>query len=314
MLRYQMSSLAFALVAALSSCTGSGSQPGAQPTTPTAAASATAPSPAKSAPLPACHDRRVWGSYLRGDSAATIDEIVAALGQANVALASADEQRVREALKPIVKWRLIRFLLVEGQNHNFGAVSLPSIRRADGAPLQLFRSGFTTRPEQPGSCFRSLLETGEVRHVVNLYAGVMPTQDLETAERSASKTAGASYFTAREAPPEMSSWRYELEEHGDDPKVVRSVMERVARLINQQILRPGGQSPQGNVHLHCGGGMHRTGMLVGILQRCINQASMAEVERDYKHHVDWQGEQSPGGYEAGNLQFIESFDCSLLQP
>lgn len=269
---------------------------------------------ATAVPHPACHDRRIWGSYLRDDSAATIDEILQAIGAAGVALSADQNDKVRAGLKPVVKWRLIRFLLVEGQNHNFGTVTLDSVTRADGKPLRLYRSGFTTRPELPDSCFRSLLGTGEVRHVVNLYAGVMPTQDLEAAERSAAEAAGASYFTARDADPALSSWRYELEEHSDDPKVVREAMEVVAKLLNEQVLRPGGGTPQGNIHLHCGGGMHRTGMLVGILDKCLNQRPMADIEADYKHHVDWRSDDRPGGYETNNVAFIAAFDCSLLNP
>ena len=35
-----------------------------------------------------------------------------------------------------------------------------------------------------------------------------------------------------------------------------------AQIINELILSPEGAPLQGNIHLHCGGGMHRSGMIM----------------------------------------------------
>ena len=88
----------------------------------------------------------------------------------------------------------------------------------------------------------------------------------------------------------------------------------VATLINTQILRPNQSLPKGNVHVHCGGGMHRTGMVLGILDRCLNGASPERVEATLKKHTAFKSDEHPGGYERGNLAFILGFDCGLLTP
>jgi hypothetical protein len=59
--------------------------------------------------------------------------------------------------------------------------------------------------------------------------------------------------------------------------------------------------------------MHRSGMIVGVVERCLNGTPMATVRARYLQHVGWKDEAHPGGAEADNLRFIEEFDCSLLQ-
>ena len=90
-------------------------------------------------------------------------------------------------------------------------------------------------------------------------------------------------------------------------------MNTVAKMIRNQVLKPSGQAPQGNLYLHCVGGMHRTGIVFGILQRCINGSTMDEVEEIYRKHTAYVSESDPRGYEPLNLRFIAAFDCSLLK-
>ncbi|HAN30712.1 MAG TPA: hypothetical protein DCQ06_03870, partial [Myxococcales bacterium] len=87
------------------------------------------------------------------------------------------------------------------------------------------------------------------------------------------------------------------------------------RLVAAQIktlLRPGGKVPRGHLHVHCGGGMHRTSMFVGVIERCINASSVSDVIERYRQHVGWTDATHPGGFEAQNVDFIESFPCELL--
>src|SRR5207244_9516797 len=104
-----------------------------------------------------------------------------------------------------------------------------------------------------------------------------------------------------------------LRKHYDDPAIRSEAMHSVARLIKEQILLPNGAPPRGNIHVHCGGGMHRTGMIIGILERCVNHEPPDVIDAHYKHHVAWHSDAQPGGYEPGNLQLIRDFDCSLLE-
>ena len=90
-------------------------------------------------------------------------------------------------------------------------------------------------------------------------------------------------------------------------------MKQVAKAIRTRILHPQGNgAPAGNVYFHCGGGMHRSGMIFGILRRCINNDPMDVIEAEYKRHTAYRSPEKPGGFEPLNLRFIREFDCGLL--
>jgi hypothetical protein len=175
----------------------------------------------------------------------------------------------------------------------------------------VFRTGITPDPEKAGSCYHSLLGIG-VRHVVNLFDGEIPVADLVAAEARAAQAAGATYHTASDDPAAYGPWRDLLRTHADDPASFERASRGVARLIREEILAPGGQPPRGHIYFHCGGGMHRSGMIAGIIERCVNHAPDAEVEAHYRFHVAWRDPAHPGGEEEGNLRFIRRFDCGLL--
>ncbi len=101
----------------------------------------------------------------------------------------------------------------------------------------------------------------------------------------------------------------------DEPRLLekrQQAMQSVARLIREQILAPKGGPLKGNVHIHCGGGMHRSGMIAGVVERCVNGEPEAVVAAHYRYHVGYHDAEHPGGLEEGNLRFIRDFDCKLL--
>jgi hypothetical protein len=58
--------------------------------------------------------------------------------------------------------------------------------------------------------------------------------------------------------------------------------------------------------------MHRTGMVFGVIERCLGRASDEAVIARYRRHVAWVSPEQPGGYEQNNVDFILGFDCALL--
>lgn len=248
---------------------------------------------------------------MRGEAKATVDGVLAAVEKAGATLDEKAKAELRKDLVDKVFWRMVQTQIVDGELHNLGAVVVADRTLPDGRPMLLVRTAFTAEPASPDSCVQSLVAAG-VRHIVNLYAGPMPTEALEADERKAVSAAGGSYFTAREHP-EATSFRENLRE-GDSPETQKAAMQAVAKLIQEQILSPGGQAPKGHVQVHCGGGMHRTGMVVGVLERCWNRTPLPLVAEHYKRHVGWRSDRSPGGFEEKNLEFIANFDCGLLRP
>jgi hypothetical protein len=269
-----------------------------------------------------CNSENRFGADLRTESETGAADLMAALG-ADTPADPAVRAELQEKLRSLLFWRMVRAVLIEGNNNNLGAIPLAgrTWTDADGTvrPVVVFRSGITPTPEAEGSCFRSLLEAGRVRHVVNLFDGKIPVADLMASERRAAEAAGASYvYATDEAGTGYGRWRDALKEHYKDPAAVGDVARRdeafraMARLIREQIIAPGGAAPKGNVHLHCGGGMHRSGMVAGVIEKCINQTPMDQVLARYRYHVAWQGDAQPGGYEEGNVRALQEFDCALL--
>lgn len=264
----------------------------------------------------ACNSDNRWGNGLRRDAQVGADDLLAALGPALTA--SADRDGLRKKLAGLLFWRMVRAVLLEGNTNNLGVFALRDRTYVDAAggrrPVLVFRSGMTPDPDQPGSCFRSLLEAGGVRHVVNLFDGEIPAADMTAAEAKTASQHGASYRTASDDPAAYGPWRDILRKHYDDPAQRQRATQGVARLIREQILMPDGAAPRGNIHIHCGGGMHRSGMIAGVLERCVNREPWTVVAGHYLYHVGYRDAAHAGGREDGNLRFIREFDCALLDP
>ncbi len=256
----------------------------------------------------ACRDVTAWHPALREAADAAAVAALARVQARTGDLAAETRTALQRDLRHDLMWHIVRGLLLGANLHNHGVVDLPGVQTANGDALRLHRTGFTPAPGAAGSCVRALIEHGGVRHIVNLYAGPMPTSDLDAAERAAIAAVGGSYYTARD-DASAQSWREDLH----DDAAFAAAEAAVARLIRRAVLRPGGELPRGALHIHCGGGMHRTGMVVGVLQRCLGGANDATVESAYRHHVGWQSDAEPGGFERGNLDFIQRFRCELLR-
>jgi len=256
-----------------------------------------------------CNSAVRWEQGLNRYAKQIVDGIAAQWG------ASPDPAARKRAVHHALGF-LVRSYFEQSRLHNLGVMALRGLSAVDekGAPrgpLLVFRSGLIIEEGGgPSACFRSLIEHARVRHVLNLYTGTFPFRELIAAEKRYAARLGATYFDAAEAP--AGNWRQLVEERGDFAKNLPAVMRAIAALIREQILAPGGAPPRGNIYLHCGGGMHRSGMVFGVLRRCINRDPMPLIEEEYRRHTGWRSEREPGGFEPLNLELIRSFDCSLL--
>jgi len=262
-----------------------------------------------------CNSDNAYGQALRADAKLAAGDLLALVEPHLEALDPTEAELLRDELVNAAMWWMVRAILLEGDNNNLGAVVVKGHTWTDESgrslPLTVFRAGFTPDPRGGHSCYRSLLEAGRVRHVVNLYDGEMYVEDLVEAERAAAEEVGATYVLTRDEG--YGKWRDALRSHTEDGPEREQAMRAIGRLIREQILEPGGAAPQGNVLIHCGGGMHRTGMIVGVLQRHVNGEPMEDVERAYRFHVDFEGPDKPGGLEEDNLAVILDFDPAYLQ-
>lgn len=259
-----------------------------------------------------CNGRQTWSDMVGPDAESGTQDILHAIearAAGSLPPAGLARTELEQEVEELFRWRLIRMILLGGNYNNLGAVGVKGLTTDAGDPVIIYRSGITPTPAAKGSCYRSLVEDGGVRHAINLYAGAIPTRDLDEAERKTVEGAGGSYFLGRTVDPGASSWRSIMRK---DPTKTRDAMETVARIINDNVLRPGGTKPKGHVLVHCGGGMHRTGMVVGVIQRCINGVGPELIERQYKLHTAYRSADETGGFEKENVEFVQRFDCSLL--
>jgi len=236
-------------------------------------------------------------------------------------LKSWNERQAKTSKHQIIGY-LVRLTYELRHDDNVGAVVLKNMTGADGQPIILFRSQAMPDIDSERSCYRRLLDNatgGRVQHVFNLYAGHFPVgawldKEKAIAEevRNASKTPYPTYDDER-MNPKPRRWRELVDEESEWAKAENreTAMALCAHHI-RQILRPGGRPPRGNILVHCCGGMHRTGMIVAIIRRYVNDDPIDVIMADYKRHVDWKDAKRPGGYEALNEKFIREFDLSLL--
>lgn len=267
-----------------------------------------------------CNRTNHWSPSLPDDAAATARDLADRLEPWWRELSPDERQAAEREIAKTVFLRMIRTVVVDGAGNNLGAVPLEGYEwtdeRGTKRPVILFRTGLTAEPDAPGSCFSSLLDAGDVRHVVNLYDGDLPTADLLGAEARAAAARGATYHSADDGAGTdgYGPWRDQLRRAFDDPVVRDEATRSLARLVREQVLAPGGGPHRGNVHVHCGGGMHRTGLVVGIVEKCVNRTPLDEVEANYRAHVGWRSAAEPGGFEEHHVTFLREFDCRLLDP
>ncbi|MEE2959237.1 MAG: tyrosine-protein phosphatase [Myxococcota bacterium] len=201
----------------------------------------------------------------------------------------------------------VRVLFETKRDDNVGAVVLKGYEK----PVVLFRSGTLVGSDTPKSSLKNLINKGNVSNVVNLYAGHFPLHDLIAQEAEICGTMDVGHHNERLANPPRQ-WRKLL----DDEQTFEANKEKAMNIVShviKDILMPQNEVPKGNILVHCGGGMHRTGMIVGIIRRYCNNDSMEDIVADYKRHVAWRSKDDQGGYEDLNIRFIKEFDLSVLE-
>jgi len=83
-------------------------------------------------------------------------------------------------------------------------------------------------------------------------------------------------------------------------------------LLMASIIKLIAASP-GNVLIHCLGGMHRTGLIYGILQKCIQKLPLDKVIDTYSKHVGYKNKKDIGTYSKYDVQTLTNYSCSLLK-
>lgn len=266
--------------------------------------------------IPNCNRDVTWDKELNNYSAEAAANIQALYSGYISNIGDKKDDLLSES-KKIIRNLVIRTVLISGNNNNLGAFPLKDHYWTDEngkkRPLTVFRSAITPWPLKSDSCFRSLLKNGKVKYVINLYDGKIPIQDHIDMEKEVAKELGAGYFDTADPQLGGTSFRglVKRKEDYQDPERKKKSVEELATLLNKTIFSYM-KKPEGNIYLHCGGGMHRSGMVSGIIQKCVNKMDIKTIQEGYARHVGFQSDDDQGGFEELNLQYIKEFDCGLL--
>jgi len=195
------------------------------------------------------------------------------------------------------------------RDDNFSAHLLTKIPNCPN--VILYQSATMVDLGKERSLYRNLVKKGNLKHVANIYAGPFPLGDVYEEEKKIIEQNGGIFQDERAERPSRK-WRYLIQKPQDYEKQKRHAMTIVAGVI-KSILLPKGKLLEGNILVHCGGGMHRTGMIIGIIRKAFSDATMEEIIDNYRFHVGYKDEQFTGGAEPLNIKFIQEFDTSLIQ-
>ncbi len=84
------------------------------------------------------------------------------------------------------------------------------------------------------------------------------------------------------------------------------VMNDVATIIHEI---EGDPKKPGAVYIHCYGGHHRTGIVWGVMQKCLGKVPIEDVIGEYKCHIGYQDEKHKGGFHPDNETLLREFPC-----
>lgn len=192
--------------------------------------------------------------------------------------------------KKLADWQLkptIHFAVQQNNNIGGDYFHFPS-----GGKF-VFRSSVLN---QNTPCLQQLMSNYNMQSIIYLYSGDMASLDFDDPELQYFQDHGGIAYTR-------------VLDFNDQPqgaKALKALNDRIIAGVHLVEASPG------NVLVHCLGGMHRTGILYGVMQKCINKMPMDKVIADYKKHAFYQDAQNPGNYRQMNVDIIESFNCSQL--
>ena len=167
-------------------------------------------------------------------------------------------------------------------------------RFPSGREKSVYRSSFMAGKKE---CLSRLVNDNRVLSIFSYYSGSLKesSKTLSDEERRTFADLGGKFY--------HQPLNYE-----DDFKKSskEGVFEKVTEIIKAIDHAPG------NVLIHCYGGINRTGVLFGVMQKCLNKIPIEDVLNEYKCHTGWESEERVGGYEIDNEIAIREYPCEKL--
>lgn len=159
----------------------------------------------------------------------------------------------------------------------------------------LYRSSFLAGPIGK-VCLNHLVKKKNVRNIFNLYNGSFKSAVYlrEAEKRYFYRVKGKKYI-------HIEDFEYKLKHQTKE-----ELFTKISNIINSIADTPG------NSVLHCYGGVHRTGVLYGVLQKCVNGLKIEQVIKEYRCHAAYKNKDDEGGRNPLNEKIIREFPCKIL--
>lgn len=180
---------------------------------------------------------------------------------------------------------------VISKNNNIGG----SIVHFPSGDKQVFRGSILAK-NLP--CLEQLIKEQGVKTVINLFTGnLIPEWELATEEVKAFDHMGGESY--------IHILRFSDQPKPEDNYTMADVKERLIQIVRLIAVA------SGNVMIHCVGGIHRTGEVYGVLQKCVNKVPIDQVVDNYIKHAGGTTENNPE-YREIDIEVLRSFDCRTL--
>ena len=157
---------------------------------------------------------------------------------------------------------------------------------------------------------RSLVKDHRLSKIVNYDELDWPSAKNLTAEERESLlrfNPKAAYWKFNDLIGRTFQYKISKVPGNDDQARKRFIFDDLARIIREI---EGRREDTGSVYIHCYGGHHRTGVVYGILQKCIGGLPVEKVIEEYRCHIGYESEDRRGGQHPDNETVIREFPCS----
>ncbi|OFZ78405.1 MAG: hypothetical protein A2583_14040 [Bdellovibrionales bacterium RIFOXYD1_FULL_53_11] len=189
--------------------------------------------------------------------------------------------------------------------------------------VNIFRSAFLGAGDQGRRCLAELMKHHGVKHVVNMYTPEKGAfRDAKTrwepAEKKIAQQHNASYQT-------FDAFDYRHVDDVADPGVklrkgdvaLTKRFEQIDKIFGSiigqvKLSKAGADSKDISILIHCMGGMHRTGIMFGLLRKCINGEKLDAIIDEAGCHMA-KSPGNKGGFKPEVVNVIRKYDCKRIK-
>lgn len=197
----------------------------------------------------------------------------------------------------------------------------------NGASRTVYRGSYmghefapNTQPEgsvdRKQACLEALVNDNGVNRIVNYdeldWASARQLGEEEK-EILLNANPNAQYIHYTDTYPERGTFQHKFKKgKGDTPEAKKkNIFDQVATIIKTV---QGSSQSDGNVFIHCYGGVHRTGVVFGVIQKCFNKVAIASILDEYRCHAGYVEGKNNGGVFEDNIVLLNEFPCEEYVP